>query len=159
MVWLLFDWWCNDMTMFIVCRQSSHHQCRLIDRCEWPGSTMQLQRQRASTGANVSGVSYFLLPSCVFYIPHKSSAEIRRKPIQIQCFAWLDALANKGSVQVQAWKDITSRIEDAMRKLENESPCNKCQLPTVQKEGESLTEVAPKLPGRPDSPWHLCMTA
>ena len=47
---------------------------------------------------------------------------------------------------VQAWIDITSRIEKAMRKLENESPSNRSQLPEVAKDGETLKEVAPKLP-------------
>ena len=52
------------------------------------------------------------------------------------------------SLCVQAWKAITSRIEGAMRQLERESPANKSQLPNVDKDGESLREVAPKLPSK-----------
>lgn len=48
----------------------------------------------------------------------------------------------------QAWIDITSRIEKAMRQLESDSPPNRSQLPKVAVNGESLKEVAPKLPGK-----------
>ena len=51
-------------------------------------------------------------------------------------------------LHIQAWKEITSRIEKAMRQLENDSPSNKSQLPKVAVDGESLKEVAPKLPGK-----------
>lgn len=48
-------------------------------------------------------------------------------------------------LHIQAWKEITSRIEKAMRQLENDSPSNKSQLPKV---AVDVKEVAPKLPGK-----------
>lgn len=54
----------------------------------------------------------------------------------------------EGKELQQAWKDITSRIEEAMRKLEKESPQNRSQMPKVAADGESLKEVAPKLPSK-----------
>lgn len=35
-----------------------------------------------------------------------------------------------------------------MRKLEKESPPNRSQMPKVAVDGETLKEVAPKLPGK-----------
>ena len=49
---------------------------------------------------------------------------------------------------VQAWREITSRIEDAMRKLESQSLPNTSQMPKVEKEGESAAEMAVKLPDK-----------
>lgn len=54
----------------------------------------------------------------------------------------------EGNELQQAWKEITSRIEDAMRHLESQSVPNKSQMPRVDKEGESTAEVAPKLPSK-----------
>lgn len=54
----------------------------------------------------------------------------------------------EGKELQQAWKDITSKIEDAMRKLEEQSVPNRSQIHKVGKEGESTTEVAPSLPSK-----------
>lgn len=54
----------------------------------------------------------------------------------------------EGKELQQAWKDITSKIEDAMRKLEEQSVPNRSQIHKVGKEGESTAEVAPSLPSK-----------
>lgn len=46
----------------------------------------------------------------------------------------------------QAWRDITNRIEQALRALEKVSPPNRSQMDDVKSHGESVGEVAPKLP-------------
>lgn len=57
----------------------------------------------------------------------------------------------EGKELQQAWREITSRIESAMRDLEQRSLPNQSQMSSVRKEGESPTELAPKLPSKTDS--------
>ena len=62
----------------------------------------------------------------------------------------LQLISASDVVLMQAWREITSRIESAMRELEQRSLPNKSQMSSVRKEGESPTEVAPKLPSKTD---------